>query len=86
MAREIGRRDRPARQLVAALEHVRIGDLLAAHADLDGRAVIAARVVELLEQVASEGGRLGDGGGVDAGPLEFGDRRAAFAAAARPAL
>ena len=64
---------RAAAELVAALEHVGVGDLLAAHPDLDGRAVVAHEVVELLEQVAAEEGRLGDGGGVDARPLELGE-------------
>jgi hypothetical protein len=56
----------PAGQLVAALEHVRVRDLLPADADLDGDVVIAHQIAELLQQVVLVGGGLGDGGVVDA--------------------
>ena len=61
-----------AAELVAPFEHVRIGDLLVADADLDGRAVIAHQVVQLLEQIGPIEGRLGDGRRIDPGPLELG--------------
>ena len=71
--RELGGVGAAARQLVAALDHVGVGDLLRADADLDRRAVFADQRLELLEQIAAKLRRLGDGGRVDASLAEFGE-------------
>ena len=68
---EVRRRDGAAGELVAALEHVGIRDLLPADPDLDRDVVIAHEIAELLEEIGLEGGRLSDGGVVDARTLKL---------------
>ena len=58
VAREVGRGDRAARQLVAALEHVRVRDLLATNANLDAGAVIPNKRMQQFEKVLAEERRL----------------------------
>ncbi len=71
--REFGGVGAAARQLVAALDHIRVGDLLRADADLDRGAVFADQRLELLEQIGAELGRLRHRRRVDAGFAELGE-------------
>ena len=61
-----------ASKFVPTLKHIRIGDLLIADTDLDGRAVVADEIVELFEQIILEEGRLRNSRCVDARSLELG--------------
>ena len=70
-AREFGGVGAAARQFVAAFEHVRVGDLLRADADLDRGAVFADQRLELLEQIGAKLLRLRHRRRVDAGLAEF---------------
>ena len=63
-----------AGQFVAAFDHVRVGDLRRADADLHDGAVFADQRLELLEQVGAKLLRLGDRGRIDAGLAEFCER------------
>ena len=69
--RQLGRVGAAAGQLVAALDHVRVGDLRRADADLDRRAVFADQRLELLEQIGAKLLRLRDRRRVDAGLAEL---------------
>ena len=60
-----------ARQLVAAFDHIRVGDLLRADADLDRGAILGDERLELFDEIAAKIGRLGDRRRVDAGLAEF---------------
>ena len=62
-----------AGQLIAALDHVRVGNLLGADADLDRGAVFAHQRFELLKQIGAELGRLCHRRRVNAGFAELGE-------------
>ena len=62
-----------ARQFVAAFDHVGVGNLLRADADLDRGAVFRDERLELLEQIGAKVRRLGDRRRVDAGLAELGE-------------
>ncbi len=71
--REFGRVGAAARHLVAAFDHVRIGNLLRANADLDRGAVLRHERLKLLEQISSEVPRLGNRRCVNASLAELGE-------------
>ena len=60
--------------VVDALQHVRVGDLLAADLDCDLGVVLGDQGLELLEQVPAEVVRVRDRRRIDARPLELGER------------
>ena len=59
IARELGGGGAAAAEFVAALEHVGVGDLLRADADLDRRAEFLDQRLELFEQIARGNPRAG---------------------------
>ncbi|MCY1356372.1 hypothetical protein D9M69_428200 [compost metagenome] len=61
-----------ATQLVAALHHVGIGDVLLADADLHPHGEVIHQRAQLLQQVFAEGLGLGDGHRVGTGHLDLG--------------
>ena len=73
-ARELGGVGAAARQLVAAFDHVWVGNLLRADADLDRRPVFRDQRLELLEQIGAKVRRLGNRRRVEAGLAELGER------------
>ena len=73
MAREFGRGDAAAPQLVAALEHVRIGDLLRAEPHLHLGGEFGDERAKLFEQIVAKIFGLRDCRRIDAGRREFGE-------------
>ena len=71
--RELRRVGAAARQLIAAFDHIRVGNLLRADADLDRGAVFRDQRLELLEQIGAKFRRLRDRRRVDAGFAELGE-------------
>ena len=67
IAGEVGGGGAAAPEVVAGLEHVGIGDLLGADADLDLGAVIRRPAAAAAQQIGAEIGGLGHRGGIDAG-------------------
>ena len=72
VAGQFAGRDLALEQLVAAVEHVGVGDFLRARPHRQHGAELLHQRAQLLEQVGAEGARLGDGGGVDAGGGQLG--------------
>jgi hypothetical protein len=64
--------DAAAGQFVALLDHVGVRDVLLADADFHGHGEVVHQWAQLLQQVATERGGLGDGDAVGAGHLDLG--------------
>jgi hypothetical protein len=73
---QLDRGHAPLGDLLDALQHEGIGNLLVAQPDLDLGAVLLHQRYELLEQIAAEVPRMRHRRFVDAGLLEFGERAA----------
>ena len=71
---ELGGVGAAARQLVAAFDHVRVGNLLRADADLDRGPVLRHERLKLLKQIGAKVRRLGNRRRVEAGLAELGER------------
>ena len=72
MAREFARRDIRACDLLRPFDHVRVGDFLTAHANLDVGAVLHRERFKLFKKVAAENSRMGHRRLVDALVMEPG--------------
>ena len=71
MARQLAGGHATLGDVLHALDHVGVGNLLAAQIDADLGVVLGNQRLELFQQVAAEVPGMRDRGGVDARPLEF---------------